>query len=71
MPHKLFKNFNRNSPNGFMLPAWLTKPGSMLSCNFVRANKYDDYVRQVQLTEANPTFAWVRFPDSHESTVSL
>ena len=43
----------------------------MLLRNFVRANKNDDYVRQVQLTEANPTFARVRFPDGHESTVSL
>ena len=66
-----FFNFNRKSPNGFTLPAWLTKPGPVLLRNFVRANKNDDYVRQVQLTEANPTFARVPFPDGHESTVSL
>ena len=70
-PHELFFNFNRKSPNGFTLPAWLTKPGPVLLRNFVRASKNDDYVRQVQLTEANPTFARVRFPDGHESTVSL
>ena len=69
--HEHFLNFNRKSPNGFTLLAWLTKPGHVLLRNFVRANKNDDYVRQVQLTEANPTFARVRFPDGHKSTVSL
>ena len=69
-PHERF-NFNQKSPNGFTLPAWLTKPGPVLICNFVRANKNEDYVLQAQLTEANSTFARVRFLDGHESTVSL
>ena len=69
--HEFFKNFNRKSPNGFTLPAWLTKPDPVLLRNFVRANKNDDFVRQVQSTEAKPTLVRVRLLDGHESTVSL
>ena len=37
----------------------------------MRTHKNDDLVRKVELTEANPSFARVRFPDGRESTVSL
>ena len=34
-------------------------------------NKNDPYVDEVELLEANPNFAQVRFPDGRESTVSV
>ena len=37
----------------------------------MRIHKNDDLVRKVELTEANPSFARVQFPDGHGSTLSL
>ena len=70
-PHELFFNFYRKSCCGFSLPSWLSEPGPVLLRNFVRTQKNDDLVQKVYLTEANPTFARVRFPDGRESTVAL
>lgn len=70
-PHEMFFNFYRKSCCGFSLPSWLTEPGPVLLRNFVRNSKNDDLVRKVKLTEANPSFARVQFPDGRESTVSL
>ena len=39
--------------------------------NFVRKNKYDALVREVNLTEANPCFAGIRLNDGREATVFL
>ena len=39
--------------------------------NFVRNSKNDDLVKRVQLLEATPAYARVRFPDGRESSVSL
>ena len=39
--------------------------------NFVRKNKHDALVREVNLTEANPCFARIRLDDGKEATVSL
>ena len=69
--HELFFNFYRKSCCGFTLPSWLAEPGPALLRNFVHTHKNDDLVRKVELTEANPLFARVRFPDGRESTVSL
>ena len=37
----------------------------------MRTHKNDGLVRKVELTQANPSFARVRFPGGRESTVSL
>ena len=39
--------------------------------NFVRNSKHDDLVQRVHLTEANPMYARVRFPEGREANVSL
>ena len=70
-PHDLFFNFDRKSCCGFTLPSWLAEPRSVLLRNFVRPHKNDVLVLKVELTEANPSFARVRFPNGRESTVSL
>lgn len=70
-PHELFFSFHRKSSYGVSLPAWLTKSGPVLLRKFVRDGKNDDLVRLVELTDVNPTYARVRFPDGRESSVSL
>lgn len=70
-PHERFFSFQRRSFHGNTLPAWLTSPGPVLLRRFVRGSKNDPYVDEVELTEANPLYAHVRYPDGRESTVSL
>lgn len=43
----------------------------MLLRRHVRPSKYDPLVEEVELLEANPQFAHVRFQDGKESTVSI
>ena len=43
----------------------------MLLRKFIRSGKNDDLVRKVELVQANPMYALVRFPDGRESNVSL
>ena len=53
---------------GKSLPCWLIQPGPVLLRRFVR-NKNKPLVNEVELMEANPNFAHIRFPDGRESTV--
>ena len=69
-PHELFINFHWHNTSGKSLPTWLTTPGPVLPRKFVQAHKNDDLVEKVQLMEANPTYASIRFADVRESTVS-
>ena len=39
--------------------------------NFNRKSKYDPLVEEVELLESNPEYAFVRFPDGRETSVSL
>ena len=55
---------------GKSLPCWLIQPGEVLLRRFVR-NKNKPLVDKVELVEANPNFAHIRFPDGRESTVSV
>ena len=36
----------------------MTKPGPVVLRNFVRSEKNDDFVRLVELTNANPTYVF-------------
>ena len=38
---------------------------------FVRNNKTDSYVDQVELLNSNPTYANIKYPSGRESTVSV
>ena len=69
-PHERLFQYSRKSSNGYTLPAWLTSPGSkVLLRRFVR-NKSDPLVDMVELLEANPNFAKIKYPNGRESTVS-
>ena len=70
-PHFRFFKFTRRSFYGNSLPGWLCEPGPVLLRKFVRSGKNDDLVRKVQLIEANPMYARVRYDDGRESNVSL
>ena len=55
---------------GKSVPLWLTAPGPVLLRRFVRS-KSDPLCNQVELIEANPSYAHIRHPDRRETTVSL
>ena len=55
---------------GKFVPSWLTTPGPVLLQRFVRS-KSDPLCDQVELIEANPSYAHIRHPDRRETTVSL
>lgn len=69
-PHEKLFSFQRRSPSGHSLPTWLSEPGPVLLRRHVRNSKYDPFVDEVELLEANPHYAHVRFDDGRESTVS-
>jgi len=52
------------------LPTWLITPNTVLLKRFVR-NKSEPWRDEVQLLDANPKTALVRFPDGRECTVSV
>ena len=55
---------------GRTLPNWLIQPGPVLLQRFVR-NKHDLLVDEVELLDANPSFANVRLRSGNEVTVSV
>ena len=69
-PHERFLGFPRRSMIGKSLPSWLIQPGPILLRRFVR-NKNEPLVDEVDLIEANPSFAKIRYPNGRESTVSV
>ncbi|XP_046862179.1 uncharacterized protein LOC124455579 [Xenia sp. Carnegie-2017] len=70
-PHERFFGFQRRSTHGTSLPTWLQSPGPVLLRRYVRTSKNDPLVDQVELKEANPTYAHIKYLDGRESTVSL
>ena len=46
-------------------------PGPVLLRKFVRTNKNDPLVDQVELLDVNPTYANIRHKDGRETTVSV
>ena len=70
-PHERMFQFQRRSGTGTSLPTWLLVPGPVLLRRFVRRSKQEPLVDEVQLIEANPQYAFIRYPDGRESTVSI
>lgn len=69
-PHERFFKFNRRSTCGESAPSWL-KPGPALLRRFVRRSKYDPLVDEVQILDANPNYAHIRYQNGRETTVSV
>ena len=70
-PHERMFNFQRRSTTGSSIPSWLATPGPVLLKRYVRKSKFDPLVDEVELIEANPNYAHIRFPDGREDTVAL
>ena len=68
-PHERFLTFSRKSMVGKSMPNWLLNPGTVLLRRFV-INKGDPLCDEVDLIEANPSFARIRLSNGLESTVS-
>ena len=69
-PHERMFSYTRRSACGQSLPTWLSVPGPVYLKRFVR-NKNDPLVDEVELLEANPKYAHIRYPDGRETSVSL
>ena len=52
------------------MPSWV-KPGPILIKKKPRNSKYDPVVEKVELLQANPQYAFIKFPTGRECTVSL
>ena len=70
-PHERLFAFQRRSSTGHSIPTWLSTPGPVFLKKHVRGSKYESLVEKVELIEANPQYAHVRFPSGREDTVSI
>ena len=70
-PHERFFKFDRKTGQGHSLPSWLLEPGPVFLRNFQRSSKSEPLIQEVELLHANPTYAFIRFNDGRESSVSL
>ena len=70
-PHERFFGYQRRSSCGSSIPSWLSTPGPVMLRRFVRHSKTDPLVDEVQLMDVNSSYAYIRYSDGRESTVSL
>ena len=69
-PHERFFGFSRRSSAGASIPTWLATPGPVYIKRQVCTSKMDPLVDEVELLQANPHYAHVRYPDGKETTVA-
>ena len=69
-PHERFFRFPRRSSSGASIPTWMAEPGAVLLKRHVRPTKADPLVDEVELLQANPHYAFARYPNGRETTVS-
>ena len=69
--HERFFGFPRKSSVGSSIPSWLLQPGPFFVKCQVRTSKYDPLVDEVELVQANPHYAHVRYSDGRETTVAV
>ena len=69
-PHERMFIFQRKTSSGMSLPTWLCESGTVLLRRHVR-RKEDPLVEEVELLEANPSYAHIRFKDGREDTVAI
>ena len=70
-PHERLFNYARRSSTGIAIPSWLCEPGPVLLRRHIRTSKTDPLVDEVELIQANPQYAHIRYPDGKEDTVSV
>ena len=64
-------SFTRRSTFGKSIPTWLTSQNKILIRNFNRQSKHDPLVEELELVEANPEYAYVRFPNGRETSIAI
>ena len=69
--HERLFVFQRRSTTRSSIPLWLATTEPILLKHYVRLSKFDPLVDEVGLIEANPRYAYIRFPDGREDTVAL
>ena len=69
-PHERFSGFSRRSSAGASIPTWLATPGPVYIKRQVCTSKMDPLVDEVELLQASPHYAHVRYPDGRETTVA-
>jgi len=57
---------SRRSSTGHSILSWLCEPGTVLLKRHVRHSKTEPLVDEVELLQANPNYAHVRYPDGRE-----
>lgn len=70
-PHELMFKNSRRSHYGNSVPSWLSLIGQILLRNHNQLSKYSPLVEEVELVEANPGYANVRFIDGRVKTMSI
>ena len=70
-PHERISNYQCHSTSGNAVSTWPSTPGTILLRQHYRQSKYDPLVEEVELLDANPEYAHVKFANGRESTVSL
>ena len=68
-PHERLFGFPRRAMIGTSMPTWPMSPSPALLRRFVRT-KGEPLCDEVELLDANPTYAHVRYPNGNERTVS-
>ena len=53
------------------MPSWLITPGPVLLKRYVHTSKDDLLVDEVELLQAKPQYAYIRYADGRETTVSI
>ena len=69
-PHERFFRFPRRSSSGASISTWMVEPGAVILKPHVCPNKVDPLVDEVELLQANPHYAFARYPDGTETMVS-
>ena len=69
-PHERFLGFPRKSSSGTSVPSWLTSDGSVYLKRHARSSKFEPLVEEVELLQASPQYAHVRYQNGRETTVS-
>ena len=67
---RLLTNVSCRSSTGSSIPSWLAEPGLVYVKRHVRHSKFDPLVEKVDVFQANPHYAHIRYPDGRENTVS-
>ena len=68
--HRILK-YTRQSSVGGSVPSWIITLGPVLLKRHVRTSKDDPLVDEVELLQANPQYAHIRYTDGRETTVSI